>query len=187
METAEFIAQLRRDLDAFATEGKTDVPVSNLNNYLDAMEKNATLSSEGRKIQSAHALAHYDATAAQQREMFKAVMDCGKDAINSAILINGGAVVVIMAFLGNAVGKLNTGTLIQNISAPLFTFGVGVFLSSAAFGVRYISQFLYASDRVKTGHVFNALSWFTTFAALSAFVWGVWQTYTAVLSSLLPG
>ena len=180
METKELIEKLRIDLAVVTAEGKTDVGVDNLRRYLDEMEKAATTSAEARRLENERNLAHYEATNALALENFRTVIDCGKEAINSAILINGGAVVVVMAFLGNAISKTEMTQLVRGMTTPLLVFGLGVLAGSVAFGSRYVTQFFYAVDWQRSGHIFNGLAWLTTISALCAFGYGVFETYSVV-------
>ena len=111
-------------------------------------------------------------------------MAAGKEAINAAIIINGGAVIALMAFVGNSAARY--GHQIVNLAAtPLLLFGIGVFCGGVAFGTRYVSQFLYARPQnkklVMLGHVFNGVSWIVTTGSFVIFAVGVFIAYLGLI------
>lgn len=128
----------------------------------------------------ANNLAHYAAQNAVAVEHFKSVIEAGKEAVNASIIINGGAVIALMAFLGNVASKLGRVAFVS-LAEPLLCFGIGVLCGGVAFGTRYISQFLYASPKTQSyGHVFNASSWLLTFGAFVGFGVGSILSYRAL-------
>lgn len=185
MELAEAISKFKADLEGVKKDGKTDVAIDNLEKYLDVLSAQATQSIEYRKLLHESNLAHYTATAAVNLENFRAVIDAGKEAINAAIIINGGAVIALMAFMGNIATKYGK-EVIPHVATPLLAFGIGAFCGGIAFGTRYICQFFYAgapnNKLIVTGHVFNAVSWLVTTAAFAAFVTGVFLGYSELVA-----
>jgi len=89
---------------------------------------------------------------AKSLEMFKAVLETGQTAIKSATLINGGAAVALLAFLGSSSTSKDAG-LINNLhilNYALIAFVVGVAFAGITSGLRYISQAIY-SEVMETG------------------------------------
>jgi hypothetical protein len=71
-----------------------------------------------------------------QLELFRSVITAGSSALRSATLINGGAAVALLAFLGSPNAKNQQAAFA--LSLAIFAFGV--FAASAAEGLRYLTQ-----------------------------------------------
>ncbi|SRR6266852_2927538 len=79
-------------------------------------------------------------------ESFKTAIDSGKNALQTAILINGGAAVALLAFLGNILTKdtPSRASLKFPLSAALLCFGLGVLASALAAAFVYFAQSAHA-------------------------------------------
>jgi hypothetical protein len=75
-------------------------------------------------------------------EQFKSLMQVSVLALRSAMIINGGAALALLTFLGNL--KENTGML-QFICALKF-YIVGVALAALATGISYLAQYRYLQE-----------------------------------------
>jgi hypothetical protein len=117
-------------------------------------------------------LAEYDAQVRSHLEAFKATIESGREALNALLLINGGAVVALLGFVGAMASKTNGMAVAASMRAPLLRFGTGVLLGALAFGMRYLAQAFYASDMNRWGHAFNALSISLAIAGYVVFGWG---------------
>lgn len=161
------------------------VPVTGLLAYLSELEKGVGPSQEARRIQWEAALADaaaknqsnlaaYNAQNAHAIEMFKSVMDAGKEALNALLLINGGAVVAILGFLGTAFSKDRfSPQLGLSLTYPLAYFGLGVLAGALAFGIRYVAQACFAGEWKKWGMAFNVLSILAGLGGYAAFGLGL--------------
>jgi hypothetical protein len=180
LELPEAIARFKNDLAKVKSDGASQVEIDKLELYLDQLLVDATTSLEQRRMQHQSDLAQYSGTLAIQVENFKAMISAGKEAINSSIIINGGAVIALMSFMGNAVGKSGA-RYIPLLSSRLLFFGTGVFCGGLSFGLRYVAQFLYSKPSRKKlimfGHCVNGLVWIATSSALLCFVLGVLVSY----------
>ena len=180
MELNEAVEKFRADLVSVKGDGRSDIAIENIEKYLDHLLAEAAHSTEYRRLVHQSQLAEYNANVSIGLENFRAVIDAGKEAINAAIIINGGAVIALMAFVGNSAAKYGH-QVVSLTATPLLLFGVGVFCGGVAFGTRYISQFLYAhvpnKKLIIAGHVFNAVSWLVTTASFVLFAAGVLVGY----------
>ena len=84
----------------------------------------------------------------EHAEMFKAVIESGLSALKAAILINGGAAVALLAFLGSIASRQGAPgvELIGPMSLAMMKFFFGVGVAGAALGSRYLSQAFYAEQ-----------------------------------------
>lgn len=81
-------------------------------------------------------------------ESFRQILALGQSTIRSAILINGGAAVALLAFIGHLSTSAVVKFTILPFAGALRLFVFGVFFASLAAGSMYFSQFFY--DREKT-------------------------------------
>jgi hypothetical protein len=154
-ETKELIALIRRDIGIVRAEGGVSVTIESLETLLDTVEDfiakhpntEIPLAIEQAKLQHASTLAQYEAQAASARELFKSVIAMATLTIKSLILINGGAAVALLAFIGHLATAETTetsGQAINAFAAPLLWFVIGV--GTAAFFAGFVAaaQKLYA-------------------------------------------
>ena len=101
MEPEELLEGIRAELDLVEKQGQTHIPIIGLRRFLVAMETDGGKSAEDRRQVHEGTLAHYTAKNQFNLEMFKSVLDTAKHAIDALLLINGGAVVVLLGMLSN--------------------------------------------------------------------------------------
>jgi hypothetical protein len=136
--------------------------------------------------EAAASLAKYSAETAASRELFKSVIDAGKEALNAIQLINGGAVVALLSFLANSLARGGSEKITAAILPALLYFGFGTLCGAVGFGIRYFTQFLFATQWLKTGHFFNILSWLVAIAGYVLFGVGLYVSYGAFAHGILP-
>ncbi len=115
-------------------------------------------------------LAHYTEQTQHSIEMLKAVLEAGKSALHSLLIINGGAVVALLGVLSNLVGKA----------------------SGPDFALRYFIQACYSEsdddndnyekwgDRFRYSAIAAALAGYTLFGTAIVY------SYKAVLLAFMP-
>ncbi len=79
-----------------------------------------------------------------QLEMFRAVITSGQTAIRSSFLMNGGAAVALLAFIGHLAA--NDSAHVGAFADALSPFVWGVLVVSVVSGFTYLSQWFYYSD-----------------------------------------
>ncbi|MGE0109621.1 MAG: hypothetical protein AB7S81_07675 [Bdellovibrionales bacterium] len=148
MPESKTLKELFNILESLHKEGHESVLVTNLIKYL--ADKNA-----------GHELAQkdFENTCRSNEirtpinvELLKAEIEAGGSALKTAILINGGATIALLAFIGNLITRTNTESHTSLFSAfitPLILFVAGVGFASAAMAIRYITQFFYTSCDVR--------------------------------------
>lgn len=111
-------------------------------------------------------------------EMTRAVIGFGQGAIRSLVLINGGAAIAVMTFIGNS--KNEDLKLVKALSQSLLLFSSGVAAAALVAGFAYVAQFLYdgSSGRMpKLGIGFHYLAVLVAMISLALFVWGLVNSY----------
>lgn len=196
MQATELINDLKAVLAQVKTQGQTAVPIDRLEDYLATMEgiANARDFDQSATQQRANARAKMELDFEvwkvraplqndHQIEMFKSVIEAGQTALKSATLINGGAAVALLAFLGNLLTKeAPKGIMfpIASINYAMAVFVAGVGFAGLATGVRYLTQFAFAGAWLRTGHALNLISNLLALASFAAFFWGGHKAYLAL-------
>lgn len=129
---------------------------------------------EDLKSKYAENLEHIKGNLAERVELVKGVFQFGGSALKSAILINGGAAVAILAFIG----KIYTPSspIVKNLACPLMMFVYGVLVSAMATGAAYITQSCYAYLHNTAGNIGRVASVILVFAAYILFGLGAYYT-----------
>ncbi len=179
MDTKETIATIRAALNEVQKNGQELVSVPALLEYLSNLEARAPEGTELRKLSHESNLAQYRAEHESNLEMFRSVIEAGRTALNSCILINGGATVALLAYLGNLLSKNPEAVAPPALVLGLIDFAVAVLLSGVATGLRYLSQATFSGGHERTGWSFTAASTAFALAAYVLFGIGIWNAYVA--------
>lgn len=181
MEYLELLNALKADLNTIHARGQSTVQIEALQKYIEngLSSKQTDSNLEHKKLELQRSLAHQDVQSRHDIEMFKSVIDAGREALNALILINGGAVVALLGFLGAAITKEFSPTLGLQLTPSILFFGTGVLVGSVSFGLRYVTQYCYAYDWLKTGHGLNISSNLAAITGYIMFACGIYTAYNA--------
>lgn len=179
MDTNETLDKIKKFLHSLQEEGHAVLNIEAINEYISALQKDSSVSVEFQKLQHQSSLAQYDAKIKADLEMFKSVINAGKEALNATLLINGGAAVACLSFLGAMLSKCGSESLGLKFTVPLAAFGFGVLAGALGFGMRYFTQFFYARLFNKIGRIFNFGSIFLAACSYVLFGYGVYSAYLA--------
>jgi hypothetical protein len=85
----------------------------------------------------------------------EAAVTTGTLALRTLVLINGGAAITVLTFIGNVikVGQLKTGASLVGISNALVTFALGVALATLAIGIGYVVNYSNAGISSRTDKI----------------------------------
>lgn len=158
MEGKEVIENIRTAIGQVQASGKEFVNIPSLYTYLDELEKAVPTSLQTAEFQHQSNLEWYKAVQQSNLEMFRSVITTGQTALRTSLLINGGATIAVLTFLGNMRTHLRGIGLHYPLEEPLVNslvlFGFGVLLGAIATGTTYLSQSTYHHGWVKSGHGF---------------------------------
>jgi hypothetical protein len=73
----------------------------------------------------------------QQAETFRALVPLSTEALKAVVLLNGGAIVALLAYLGQSSARVD---LARRVGCPLTWFVAGIVLATLAFGSAYLTQ-----------------------------------------------
>ncbi len=208
MNIFSLIADLREAIGQAKANGQNAILVEKLESYLDEIEIIAKTSreqsdvEETKRREEAQRSFENEIKVAQIQseaslEMFKSVIEAGLTALKSAIIINGGAAIALLAFIGGIINTKKNGASISGIGEALLIFTLGVGLAGIATGLRYITQWLYhdSFDKKitkktaeikecrleKIGNYLRNVLVFIGIASFVMFFWGGWKSYTALI------
>ena len=192
---ASEVLEILKDAVAVAREaGVSHVAVENLETFAEDLERTAAESPEGVSAGDASMETYKAKLAAlgnslQQEhesnlEMLRAVITTGQSALKSALLINGGAAVATLAFVGHVWSTPGTSSILPGLTYGLSLFVWGVLSAACAAGATYLSQAGYGGEfgaqSQRVGRVGHGLAVIGVVGAYVLFGLAAWQTYVAV-------
>jgi hypothetical protein len=177
--------KLKSQLSTLKAKGEDVVSISGLLEFLEQQQFNSNDSIEIQKIENQRTLVHLDIHSKHRIEMFKAVIESGREALNALVLINGGAVVALLGFMGAIISKALPPTLGQSLTIPLLLFGIGVLTGGIGFATRYFSQALFAKDNIFWGDFSKYLAVVIAMAGYILFGIGIYWAYSAFSTHFL--
>ena len=147
----------------------------------------------------------HDALREHAKSINEAAATSANHALRTALLINGGAAVSMLAFIGGLVsnGKVLVGAQLASVAAPLVWFALGVALAGLATAFAYFTNFsnvgsansmrrlweypwleaTTASKRwLKSYYVCLGISVLSGFGSLGLFVFGMYKVWKAILT-----
>ncbi|MES1950513.1 hypothetical protein S4A8_06628 [Salinisphaera sp. S4-8] len=179
MSVENFATQLRATIQRIESQGTDVIACRDLIHYLDDVIQSPPGDLDAARLAQYEAelqqyIEHTKSQNAAQLEMFRSVISSGQNAIRTSFLLNGGAAVALLAFLGHlATSKPNFVALFADVLLP---FSIGVLAIAIVSGFTYLSQWFYNSERawsVKVGFGLNITSIVLGLSSYGAFVWGM--------------
>ncbi|GAB7525298.1 hypothetical protein [Paraburkholderia sp. 2C] len=199
MKASDFVKQFQQAVNDVEAQGFKLIEIVNLKTYLKNMLEMAEGQEQAQpqltEAQAEHQLevwkAQLSAHSTFNVEMFKAVIEAGQTALKSAILINGGAAVALLAFAGNAITKwkMEPGTpLLTSVGWAMTCFAGGTGVGGVATAFRYLSQYGFGNVIQDTSkkrwlrfaYIFQCLSIAAGVASFALFFVGGWGAYRAI-------
>jgi hypothetical protein len=124
------------------------------------------------------------AAQAQSIEFFRSIVASGQSAIQTSILINGGAAVAILAFIGNVAKQAPAAA--ADLADAVVRFAAGVLAAALGSGITYAGQYGFGFGWQRAAVIFNVLAVVAVVAAYVLFGWGVKSAFDAFVQ-LAPG
>ncbi len=186
METKDALNHIREALKQLEASGQQLVSVKALGDYLNQLEKNATMSIEFQKLQHESNLAHYRATREAALDMFRSVIGFAQYALKTIILVNGGAAVAMLALIGNIWSKESSVEVAKAIACSEAYFAFGVLIGAIATSTAYFTQYFYerASKYPNVAIGFHIATIVLVVGSYVTFGLGVYAAYSAFAQHL---
>ena len=115
-------------------------------------------------------------------ELFKSVIESGKAALNTLLLVCGGSALALLAFIGNLAAKDGDSPRIAALAPALLCYASSLGVIAFEAGATYIAQFFFAGDAYragvsntwhrKVGNAFNLVAAAAFAVALCLYAWG---------------
>jgi hypothetical protein len=204
MKSLDIVEEVRGVLKELKEQGQTNIPIINLENYINNVER-TVLSSNSQSIENKERellflkqkferdIEAYRYKTLASLEMFRSVIEAGMNALKSAILINGGAAIALLTLMGEITQKNTPNLEFNKLGLSLFVFIVATGFAGAASGLRYLTQAVYAwhYESQLRGNPNKYLSYLGTFfntvtvvlgiASFVGFFCGGWHAYQALV------
>ena len=154
MSAATALHLLRSQLEVERELGRTEVPVADFEKWLAGLEELAakepatfeTVVVERFRANNDLLVESLRGRTQQELEVLRSLVATSSDSTKAGLLINGGAAVAVLAFIGHLVTTQQTRS-IQAFSWPLVCFAGGVFFSALAATLIYFVQWTFYKKR----------------------------------------
>lgn len=187
MSAKELATQLKQAIEALKIKGTSSITCDSLISYLEGVIDTPS-KIDGAELEAYKAELQLKIETEKRNhvadiEMFRSVIETGQSAVKSALLLNGGAAVALLAFIGKLTDSAQD--KIPAFATPLIIFVAGALSIALASGVTYLSQWLYAESeswKTKTGFALNIVSILLGLSSFSLFAWGMFCAYFSFLA-----
>ena len=183
MPTTPTFATVLAELAKLQAAGQRVVDIAPLVSFLRAVESQAPVDAEIRKLQHDSALAQYRAERDIALEMLRSVIETSKTALTAIILVNGGASVALLALVGSLTAGKPTAGIAAALVNALVAFASGVLLGAVATGTTYLTQYCYEQHFRRSAVGFHVFTVLLVLSSYAAFAIGVICAYHAFIKS----
>ena len=188
MNAQQFAEQMKELIQGIKDKGTAAIYCDNLITYFDEVqnsppEKSSEVELERYKAELQLAIEQNKNYHVAQLELFRSVISLGQNAIRTSFLMNGGASVALLAFIGHLAAIKPA--CIGVFASSLIPFLIGVLVMTMTSGFTYLSQWLYSSEKQKiqkAGFGVNVLCIIMGLSSYVFFIWGMIRAYHAFLS-----
>lgn len=187
MDAKKLIQVLRDDLNKASEKNIAQFSMKDLQIWIDDLDKfvensppdgPTEVQMEEWRMKREGQVLQYKAEQESNLEGFRSTIQFGQAALKSSILINGGAAVAILAFIGHILGSGVSKTIQSEISYSLLIFFVGVLAAAMACGTSYFSQSYYFELRNnKVALIWRIASVVLVIFSYICFLWGGLSAY----------
>lgn len=134
------------------------------------------------KAEHESSLAHFRAIIDTKIEEFKSVITAGQSALRSAILINGGAAIALLSFIGHIWNTKPSPPVAKGLACSLLIFVLGVLAGSISTGLTYLSQASFGYEKYRIGIILNIFAIMIIILSYVCFIIGGYSAYNSFLS-----
>ena len=189
MNSKQIIQQFQLAISEVKDANRKTIRISALENFLQMLESEIDANGEIAE-KNLHAriaefsaenernIAQYNAEVSSNLEMFRSVIAAGQVAMRNMIIINGGACVAILAFVGGIFDKNEP--LARSLSSALLYFGTGVLTGGFVAGFTYLSQCAYHENQRKLGDYIRFICIILGLISYGLFALGSYKTFCLI-------
>jgi hypothetical protein len=136
------------------------------------------------KTQSLHNLETWKTEMHHSAVVYQEVNMQGQADMKAALLINGGASVAMLAFIGTAMNNGTESCLLSKLCFSMLMFIAGVLSIAFAFGVTYLSGVAYSEEKIKLSSILVTIATILVVIGYVLFIIGSLNAYCAFTNSL---
>ncbi|MDK4215887.1 hypothetical protein [Pantoea agglomerans] len=197
MDAKKLLDAIIKDVEEVKESSVTAIETENLLAYLrdidvDSFDDRPEFDLEEMKHTNQALLEEYKIKNAFQIETFKSVITVGANACRAFMIMNGGAAIALLAFLGNIWEKDSAPAASKAIALSLAIFCAGVLASGLCAGLTYFAQSAYGNSELAknkkwalSGQILNVLACISGLLSLVAFGFGSFSAFEAMDAQLL--
>lgn len=188
MDAKAFAEELKTSINEVKSQGHETVNCDNLIKYIDMVVEaasNDNKTEENTEVLKARlqlSLEEHKYNLSANLEMFKSIIQSGQNAIKTMLLLNGGAAIALLAFIGKL--SDNNSSAIPDFAYSIAAFVIGALAIGVTSCLTYLSQIAFDSDvkwHRKVGTTLQATCVALGLTSISAFAFGTYKTYQAFL------
>lgn len=194
MKASEILQAIKPTITKSKNDGVQHISVESLEAYIARLEEMSKRTPDdvaaGEAAMEAYKADLNSWVASRQQhefnlEMLRATITTGQTALKSSLLINGGAAVATLAFVGNLLGRKESYQALLNfIPESLVCFVFGVLSAAIAAGCSYFSQAGYGDEfgkaSRKVGVIRHLLAVIAVVTSYVLFGRGAWLAYISI-------
>lgn len=188
MNAKQFAAQMKTDIEDIKSKGTAAIYCDNIIAYLNEVENSpeqelTPVDVERYKADLQNWIEANKYQHESNLELFRSVITSGQSAIKSSFLLNGGAAVALLAFIGHLAQFRPE--KVSEFGACLMPFAFGVLASAVTSGSTYLSQWLYASPLAwarKAGFAINIICILLAIGSYLLFAYGLFAIYRLLVA-----
>lgn len=185
--------ELRQILEGMRQTGTAAVDIHLLINYLQNVENDPSASaaaSEEIRLVQENENRRTDAKLALERDnaIYREVNKAGDEAARSLFLLNGGAAISALTFVGHLASVQPS--FVPSWGSPLAWFGVGAFLATGIYSLKYLAHWTWGRNppgwQMIVGNILNVAAIMCGVASFVTFALGVsasWQAFIAMAAT----
>jgi lysylphosphatidylglycerol synthetase-like protein (DUF2156 family) len=189
MELGEFLTTFKSVLVKASKDGLASFHTGALIEYIERAERDLVNNNAPIEGQASGQILLRESENHQHErklEIFRATVNAGQNAIKTAFLLHGGAVVAILAFIGH-LASIDTSN-IAKLAICILPFSLGVLICAFVAGLTYLTQlFVESGDEksLKNARNINLFSMGLMFSTYLTFLVGLVITYKVMVSFAL--
>ena len=189
MKTEDVIALFDKTLDEATAKGARTIDVDALKQWVAGLRRiaeaqSAQMAAEEQK-RTQMSFENWLETNKQRHEWqlegFRSVIQVGQSALKTCILVNGGAAVALLAFVGHLVEQAKPQIPVRSLALAMAVFVGGVFAGGLASAFTYLSQWSSSGNWPRTGLALNIAAIASGLVSLGCFCGGGVCAYFAIV------
>jgi hypothetical protein len=185
MSAKLFASQLKAVIEDIRLKGNSSIYCDNLIAFLKEVENTqkeepSPVDMERYKADLSNWIAANHHEHESRLEMFRSVITAGQNSIKSSFLLNGGAAIALLAFIGH-LAEIKS-THVSGLIWGLVLFSLGVLATAVTSGLTYLCQWFGASNCPRPARIFNIIAIFFGAVPYGLFLWGLYAAQNALRS-----